>query len=42
MTKGKKDDNVWGLEEDDNELSLEFTFNRSIRIEGFSLYFDRN
>ena len=41
MTRDKEDDDIWGLE-DDYKLSLEFTFDRSIRIEGFSLYFDKN
>ena len=34
MTRDKKDDNESGLENDD-ELSLEFTFDWSIRIEEF-------
>ena len=33
MTRDKEDDNVWSLE--DNEYSLEFTFDWSIRMEGF-------
>ena len=33
MTKDKEDDDVWGLEDD--EHSLEFTFDWSIRMEGF-------
>ena len=41
MTRDKKDDDVWGLE-DDYELSLEFIFDRSIRMEEFPLYFDKN
>ena len=41
MMRDKEDDNVWGLE-DDYKLSLKFTFDRNIRIEGFLLYFDRN
>ena len=41
MTKNEEDDDVWGLE-DDYKLSLEFTFDRSIRMEGFPLYFDKN
>ena len=34
MTKDKKNDDVYGLE-DDAELSLEFTFDWNIRMEGF-------
>ena len=33
MTKDKEDDDIWGLKND--EYSLEFTFNWSIRIEEF-------
>ena len=28
--------------EDDDEYSLEFTFDRSIKMEGFLLYFNKN
>ena len=34
MTKDKEDDDLWGLEDDKH--SLEFTFDRSIRMKGFS------
>ena len=34
ITRDKEDDDVCNLE-DDNEFSLEFTFDRSNRIEGF-------
>ena len=33
MTRNKEDDDVWSLE--DNEHSLEFTLDQSIRMEGF-------
>ena len=33
MTRDEKDDNVWSLEDD--KYSLEFTFDWSIRMEGF-------
>ena len=39
--RNKEDDDVWGLE-DDYKLSPKFTFDQSIRIEGFPLYFNRN
>ena len=41
MTRDKEDDDICGLEDDD-KLSLEFTFDWSIRMEEFPLYFDRN
>ena len=41
MTRDEEDNDVWDLE-DDFKLSLKFTFDQSIRMEGFSLYFDRN
>ena len=41
MPREGEDDNVWSLK-DDYKLSLEFTFDRSIRLEGLPLYFDRN
>ena len=34
MTRDKEDNDVCGLKDDD-ELSLEFTFDQSIRMEGF-------
>ena len=33
MIKEKEDDNVWGLKND--EYNLEFTFDRSIKMEKF-------
>ena len=33
MIKDKENDNIWGLKDD--EYSLEFTFDWSIRMEGF-------
>ena len=33
MTKDKEDDDIWSLEDD--EYSLEFTLDQSIKIEGF-------
>ena len=38
--RDEENDDVWGLKDD--EHSLEFTFNRNIRMERFSLYFDKN
>ena len=34
MIRDTEDDDVWRLEKDD-ELSLEFTFGQSIRMDGF-------
>ena len=42
MMRDEEDNDIWGLEDDDDKLSLEFTFDQNIRMEGFPLYFDRN
>ena len=42
MIKDEEDDNIWGLEDDDDKLSIEFTFDQSIRIKVLPLYFNRN
>ena len=41
MTRDKEDSDLWSLENDD-KLNLVFTFDQSIRIEGFPLYFNKN
>ena len=40
MTRDEEDDDVWNLKDD--ECSLKFAFNWSIRIEEFLQYFNRN
>ena len=41
VIRDEEDDNVWSLE-DNYKLILEFTFDQSIKMEGFPLYFKRN